>query len=47
MVDGNLRGLAGDNAQEFAWMSREKPREVPVNEVVLAEIRIGNPHDYR
>jgi hypothetical protein len=43
MVNGNLRGLIGDIAQEFEWMSREKPREVPVREIVLAETRIDNP----
>jgi len=47
MVNGNLRGLIGNIAQQFAWMIREKPREVPVREVVVAEIRIGNSHECR
>jgi hypothetical protein len=46
MVNGNLRDLIGDIAQQFAWMIREKPQEVPFKEVV-AETRIGNPHEYR
>jgi hypothetical protein len=44
MVNGNIRGLVGDIVQEFPWMSREKPREVPVREIVLAEIRIDNSY---